>query len=264
MHPAWKPRKAEWVMLAPGVRFKMRVPNGEERLMAAAETAKAMATLRDGGELLEGFGLEGELELIQPDVIMGLAALVGAAFLADQVVEDWEGVGDENGEPIPLTGETMRLCLRQGLPDGGAPLVEAFLAWCDKSRAPVAQDLARLRALAEWEFSLSGPEHCKGCALEGAACATGGKPEGGALCPRTKNQPQTMPGLAAWAVAMRPGLWQRAGMGGAISGLSYADALAAAQAEGCHDLGGLVRCFGAIEAGALAAMAADHAARTNP
>ena len=34
----------------------------------------------------------------------------------------------------------------QGLPDGGAPLVEAFLAWCDKSRAPVAQDLARLRA----------------------------------------------------------------------------------------------------------------------
>jgi len=253
MHPAWKPPVAEWVGLAPGVRFLMRSPSADERLTAASMTAQLMANLREGRGDLMALGFEGEIGLIEDEnVLLGISALAGAAFLADAIVDDWEGFCDEAGEAIPLTQTAMRAALRWGPPEGGTPICETFLAWCDRARTPIGKDLERLRALALWEYG-GGAKHCEGCKELNEACATGGLDSEGSTCPRDRHKPLSVPGIAAWFATRSPGTWQRAGINGTLAGLNYPSAMARGQAHGCYDAGALVRCLEAVEAGALEA-----------
>lgn len=256
MHPAWKPREPEWVRLLDGVEFFMRLPTGDETTAAQAYTARIIGGLQDGRATLEGFAFEGdEMGLLTNlDVIMGLGSLIGAGYLAEQVVTDWRGIDDaETGEPVEFSVEALKVALRLGTPEGGPALVEPFLAWCSRPMVPIAADCRRLKALAKWEFG-GGGEHCKGCEAAEADCARGGT-DNGERCPRAVNAPQTAAGVAAWAATNGGGVWLRAGMSGQISGLDRSKAMDAANALGSFDRAALVRCFAAIEGGAMEAEA---------
>jgi hypothetical protein len=79
-------REPRWLDLGHGVR--LRVAPLTTALMAAARSDPAVASLPDGASK----------ETI---------AVVMAKALARLVVEDWEGVGDAEGNPVPVTPEAV-------------------------------------------------------------------------------------------------------------------------------------------------------------
>jgi hypothetical protein len=255
MHPGWRSRAPEWLPIAPGIRWLVKPTNGAIDAEVAAEVADIMGALLVGRAGLERVRLPLELfgDLGDADRIAGLGMLIGSILHAEQLVEAWEGMDDaETGEPLPLTPEHLTDALFLGPPEGGPPLFQVFYAWLQRPGVPVAADCRRLAALARWEHG-GGLAHCEGCELAGAPCAKGGT-DAGDPCPRRVNAPRTPAGRAALAACRLPGVWTRAGMGGAITGLDYAACLAVARADGAAlDDGALVRCLKAFERGAIEA-----------
>lgn len=256
MHEAWKPRGPEWATLAPGVKWLLAPVTGEIQAYVSARVARTMAGLYQSRVDLEDLGFDPEElgELRDLNVLAGLSVFAGAVYTAERVLEAWKGIDDpETGAPVEIGPESIRAALRHGTPEGGPALLQPFMAWLDRPRAPIAADLRRLRDLARWEHG-GGGEHCRGCEAVDAPCAQGGE-DGGARCPRFENAPQSELGIAALAISRRMGVWKRAGMGGQITGIDYGACLDLAQADGVADQGGLVRCLAAIEAGAAEALA---------
>ena len=89
----------QWCDLIPGVRVKLRPLT--TALMVSARGDPAIAHLPEGAATEE-------------------AALAMAKALARLVVEDWEGVGDAEGTPVPVTPEGIDALLDI------LPLFEAF------------------------------------------------------------------------------------------------------------------------------------------
>lgn len=223
---------------------------------AQAHVARTVAGLMEGRSTLEDLGYGGaSLGVLEDrDMLAGIGSLLGAVYLANIVVDEWEGIETEEGEAVELSLEALKAAFRLGTPSGGIVLLEPFLGWMDRPRVPIGADCARLRKLAEWEFG-EGARFCEDCVAGDRACVGGGINEDGSRCPRIEHAPLTVEGRAAWKAANRGGAWLRGGMNGALLGLNYADALTIAQAEGVTDTAALVRCFGAIEGGALKAEA---------
>lgn len=75
----------------------------------------------------------------------------------------------------------------------------------------------------------------------------------GTLCPRYRHDPHTLEGRTALTLALAPGIWRRAGMGGAMTGIDYAAAKALGDglAQG-SDWGRVVRLLHRFETGAIA------------
>lgn len=260
MHPAWKPRGPEWAPLAPGVRWLLRPRTAYTDSIVGPQVAATMAALYTGRAGLERVRLDlddfGDLKDLT--VLAGLSDLVAAVLYAELLVEAWDGMSDLEGAPIELSPEALTEALILGSPDVGQPLFQPFMAWVNRPREPIAAEQRRLRELAKWEYS-GGGSHCGGCAEVKADCAHGGT-DGGELCPRVRFAPRTSPGLTAWTITRRPGLWRLAGMDGQIVGLDYGSALAVAIAEAGAakewlDEAGFVRCLSAIEIGALSGAA---------
>jgi hypothetical protein len=259
MHPAWKPRGPEWATLAPGVKWLIRPLTGEVQAVVSARVARAVGSLQEGRGVLEEAGFEAEDlgQLADLDVLAGLSVFLGAAYLADLLVEAWHGIEDpDTGEEVELTPVAIRAALRLGAPGGGSALMEPFLAYVQRPQQPIAAESRRLRELAKWEH-LGGGEHCRGCEAVSAECALGGTDDGD-RCPRAINAPQTPAGIAALAATRTAGVWRREGMSGRLVGLDYAtcltliDATAADTAEWL-DRAAAVRFLQAIEAGAIEA-----------
>lgn len=251
----------DWVTLAPGVRWFARRPDGLEQAAIEAHVAKTMGAIHDGRASLEGLGFgDADLGLLSDvTVLAGLSVFTYAHTCAVRFVDAWEGVTDEDGEPLPVNPDTIAAALRYGAEGDGPALLRPWTAYLEGPREPVAAEKRRLRLLAEFVFG-GGQEHCNGCALAGAACASGGTdhdPETGerARCPQTEHAPQTVAGIAAWRVALRPGVWSRAGIDGVLVGLDYKAAMEMVDADGVGDVaaGTLYSCLAAIESGALKA-----------
>lgn len=261
MHPAWKPRAPEWVTLAPGVQFLMRMPTGEEIAEVGARVARAIGSLQDGRGTLEDMGFDPEEmgALGDLNVLAGFSTLCAAVFYGEKLIEGWRGIDDaETGEAVEVEPETIRAVMRLGTPEGGSALMAPFMAWIDAPRIPIAAEMRRLRELALWEYG-DGLTHCEGCDLVEAACAKGGTDDGD-RCPRAQHAPLTPPGIAALSATRKAGVWQRAGLDGSVAGLDYSACLNLARAAAGADNqwldeGALVRCLSAIEAGAMEAMA---------
>lgn len=262
---AWAAPAAEWVPLAPGVRWRLRRPDGADQAWVAAQTARILGRIHEGRAALEEIGVEAaEMgPALDLDRLAGLSGLVGACLHAGRLLEAWEGIDDpRTGAPLPIEPDTIRLALLKGPPPAGEPLLVPFLAWLEGPRRAMAAELFRLRALARDAFG-GGFDRCAACAEandgEGDPCARGGS-EAGERCPMQANAPLTPEGQTAWAIASRTaGIWSRAGLAGAVAGLDYRAALLAAEAEldgAAVDHGALFRAFQAIEQGRLEAEAA--------
>lgn len=271
---AWDADEPFWVPLAPGVRWRVRRrPDGADVTWVSAECARILGRIYDGRAALEEIGVEeGEMgPALDLDRLAGFASVVAGCLYASRLLVEWEGIDDpRTGQALPVEPGTIRLALLKGPPPGGEPLLTPWLAWVDAPRRAVAAEMHRLRARAKDAFA-GGFERCAACAGEnrgkGDACARGGS-VGGERCPMQANAPRTPEGEVAWAIAARTaGVWLRAGMGGAVSGLDYRAALLAAEAElgraGVVDHGALFRLFQAIEQGRLEAEAARAPARAD-
>lgn len=255
---AWSPGEAQWVRLAPGVKWLLKRPDGAIRAVVAADVGTLMAKVYAGRAALDAMGLDLEVEgALDLDRIAGLASVFSACLYARHCLQGWEGI-DDPATATPLDHsdpDNVRAALIYGPPPEGQPLLAPFLAWVEGPRRPMAAEAVRLKALARDHWS-GGAERCRACDDEGDACAKGGSVDG-ELCPRLANAPQTPEGLTAWAVASgTSGPWARAGMSGALTGLDYRAALLAVEAVGeVSDMGAVFKALQAIEAGRLEAEA---------
>jgi hypothetical protein len=265
-HTAWEEIGSAWVPIAPGVRFLLKPVTGDVVALVQSRVAKMMADIVNSRADLSALGFEDAAlgVLGDLDMVAGVSVFAAAVFYGEALIEDWDGIVDPTtGEKIDVTefaepelrALAIRSAMRFGTPEGRLALMPPFMAWVDAPRMPTAADQRRLREGAKWDFSAMGAEHCKGCAVTNARCARLGD-DGGALCPRVANAPQTAPGIAALEISRLAGVWRTGGMGGLV-GLDYAAALALYTGP---DEAGLVRCLAAIEAGALEA-AAERAAQ---
>lgn len=262
-HDAWSPAEPEWTPLAPGVRWLLRRPDGADRMIVTADVSQAMSRIYQGRAELEALGLDGEMSggdhVLSLDQLVGYSSLLTASRYARLCLIDWEGIDHpQTAEKLdPTDPSAIHDALVFGAPGGGAPLLAPFLAWIDQPRRPMGAETVRLRALAKDHWS-GGAERCRACADESDPCAKGGSIEG-ELCPRLKNAPLTPEGVAAWDIASgAAGLWERAGMTGAVAGLRYRDALLVFEGQGGGDqldFGAAFTAFRAIEAGRLEAEA---------
>lgn len=261
---AWQIPAPEWVPLAPGVRWKLKTPDGGVRAVVAADVAAIMAKVYQGRDGLEALGIEdtGAMgEVFNLDRLSGYASCLTACLFARHCLEEWEGIVDPtSGEPLDHQDpDNIRAALLHGAPPVGQPLLAPFLAWIEKPRRPMIAEAIRLRDLAADHWA-GGAERCRACADEGDPCQKGASVEG-EMCPRLKNTPQTPEGVTAWGIASTTsGLWQRGGMDGTVTGLDYRAALLAFEAETSGigqtvDHGAAFAAFRAIEQGRMQAQA---------
>ncbi len=144
-------------------------------------------------------------------------ALAMAKAIARRAVLDWEGVGDDTGQPLPASPEGIDALLEIW------PVFEAFQTHVCRQRPDPRRRKKRLRALAEWSFG-GGERYCAACE---ARCPD---------CPARLNRPQTYGWLAGlgsgrppWRTASgqsRRGAWLGHGGGirhGAGAGREHAD-----------------------------------------
>lgn len=260
---AWSPRPADWVPLAPGVRWLLRRPNGVDQRDVASEVAQVMSRVYSGRAALEQLGVDPDLdggEALDLDTIAAYASVLTAWMTAQRCLEGWEGIEDpETGQALDHTDpENVRAALIQGPPPHGADLLAPFLSWVEQPRRPMVAEGLRLRKRAR-DWWAGGQARCLACADQGDSCAKGAS-EAGALCPQRETEPLTPAGQAAWAIATGShGLWDRSGMDGRITGLKYHAALMAYEAR-CEedrsdcDHGAAFEAFRAIETGCLEAL----------
>ncbi len=188
-------REPRWLDLGHGVR--LRVAPLTTSFMAAARSDPSVTGLPEGASN----------ETI---------AVTMAKALARLVVLDWEGVGDADGEPVPVTPEGIDALLDI------LPLFEAFqLRYVSKG------------LLLEEEKNGSAPS-----ANGTSAGATGTADPAAAPareCPAVLNRPLTIEGWQVWDLAQRLTGQLRA-VPGAILGLDMTAALAMADALGIDTL----------------------------
>ena len=84
-------------------------------------------------------------------------ALVFAKAIARIAVTDWEGVGDADGNPVPVTPAGIDALLEVW------PIFEAFQAVYVAEGPAAGRGKKRLRALADWHFG-GGDRYCAACA----------------------------------------------------------------------------------------------------
>lgn len=280
-HPAWSIAEPQWVQLAPGVRWLLKRPDGVTQKVVAAEVAAIMGRVFHGRAALEELGLD--LDAEHPDAVRGLdldrlngyASILAAVYTAQRCLRGWEGIADPNtGEVLDHTDpEAIRAALIHGAPPEGQSLLAPFMSWVEQPKQPMTAEIFRLRKRAK-DWWGGGRERCLACVDEGEACAKGESaakvddPQKRELCPQLDGAPQTAPGRMAWDLATTtPGLWDRAGMGGSITGFKHGDALIAYEAQcgdnaEAADHGAAFAAFRAIESGALEAMMEKAAAES--
>ncbi|SDT97106.1 hypothetical protein [Stappia sp. ES.058] len=99
--------------IAPGVSLTMRPASSIDIDQAQGEASRVLAALFTAPDTLEDFGLGDYLPGTDTDAekLLGLSSYLTAALLMEQIVESWEGVADESGEPQPFNRASIGLFL---------------------------------------------------------------------------------------------------------------------------------------------------------
>ena len=99
--------------IAPGVSLTMRPASSIDIDQAQGEAARVLAVLFTAPDTLEDFGLADYLPVTETDAekLLGLSSYLTAALLMEQIVESWEGVSDDGGDPLPLDRASIGLFL---------------------------------------------------------------------------------------------------------------------------------------------------------
>lgn len=133
---------AEWVTLAPGVRLKLRRPDGLDQAVVEARTSQVMSRVILSDADLEEYGFEAADRgvMAQPHVLLGLSTFVSSCSFAELLIQEWE-IGDTEGPQPDLTPENIRALLRHGAtPEDGLPLLRPFQAWLNAPALRRAQE----------------------------------------------------------------------------------------------------------------------------
>jgi hypothetical protein len=180
----------EWLDLAPGLR--LLVGPLTTALIVSARADPAIETLPEGAS-------------------QEALALAMAKAVARRAVLDWEGVGDDAGNIVPVTPEGIDALLEIW------PVFEAFQTM-HVAKGLILDAEKTSRALADWSFG-GGDRYCAACQ---ASCPD---------CPARLNRPQTPEGWQVWDLVGRLGGQLRVIRGAALA-LAHAlgiDALIAAE-----------------------------------
>jgi hypothetical protein len=118
--------------LAPGVFFTLKPVSSLLLLQAEAKVRQEIAQIIQGGERMAAWGFEINGDVIGTEkdwasLLAGYSIFIGACILAELLLVDWEGIEDENGDPMPLTLDAIRQAFQYG--EEGRPMIllEPFL-----------------------------------------------------------------------------------------------------------------------------------------
>lgn len=99
------PGDASWEDMGGGVRMLIRpgtsIHENGARALASAKIAEALK----GVEILAEFGVVMEAEKLSSrrGMLLGLSELLVSIELGVLLIEEWEGIGDESGEPVAVS-----------------------------------------------------------------------------------------------------------------------------------------------------------------
>ncbi len=102
------PREARWIEIGEGVRLRVRPATTALVVTARMRASRQLEQMRKAAEDAQAAGLP--FEGPSPDdrdAAGGWAFALMALNLAREVVEDWEGVGDADGNPVPFALEGL-------------------------------------------------------------------------------------------------------------------------------------------------------------
>ena len=140
-----KPQEPVRHELAPGVFFTLKPISSLVLLQTEAKVRQEIAQIIQGGEKMATWGLEINGDLVGTDkdwgtLLAGFSVFIGACLLAELLLVDWEGIEDENGEPMPVTLDAIRQAFAYG--EDGRPMVllEPFLRITEGPRAKQAAE----------------------------------------------------------------------------------------------------------------------------
>lgn len=125
--------EAQWRNLPFGVQLKMRPTTGLISATIEAEMAREMTMLQLGEDVLTQYGFSPDEAglLADEQIALGFATIMRAAKRGKAVIEDWNLDGPD-GEPIPITLETLRKFFHLGpAPGSGSILLMHFNRLCD-------------------------------------------------------------------------------------------------------------------------------------
>ena len=188
---------------------------------AEAASVAAARALKDGAVVLETYGFDGEefAALADPANWKGVAEYLYAVEVGHMAIESWNGVIADHDPPFEAEVSRSAICKLMRID----PVRRCFMARMNEESGNFLEEVpegGRLYELGKWEFG-EGGEHCTGCAKLDRPCSKGLPGEDGALCPRHENEPRTAEGRAAAAIAGVAGVWNYAGMAGALVGLNW-------------------------------------------
>lgn len=114
-------QEPRWIDLGHGVRLLVKPATTALITTARARARRQLEELRKAGEAARESGLPFEgPDLTDQDAATGYAFALSCMTLARELVLDWEGVGDEAGQPLPFALDGLGELL------GYTGLAEAF------------------------------------------------------------------------------------------------------------------------------------------
>nr|WP_321482855.1 hypothetical protein [uncultured Cohaesibacter sp.] len=105
--------------LGGGVSMTMRPATSFEYRAAQDRAGKMLDAYLESADALAPFGLPPDLlsgasEDNHSHLVTGLTQVLVAVFVAEMVVTDWSGVGDESGDPLPLSQQALCALFQDG------------------------------------------------------------------------------------------------------------------------------------------------------
>lgn len=99
-----------------GASILYRPVTSVDREAGLAAARRFFEELRRSSEGLENYGFPAEMDVnADATLAIGMAALVNLVEISSRVVMSWEGVGDADGAPLPVTRQNLAALLREPL-----------------------------------------------------------------------------------------------------------------------------------------------------
>jgi hypothetical protein len=106
------------VALAKGVVVHARTATSVDVIAGEAEAARIVAAAVEGGALTEmlgfAFALEGP-DLEDPAVRASWVVFITEVLVAEQVITSWEGIGNQEGEPVEPDRASIAMLMQDPL-----------------------------------------------------------------------------------------------------------------------------------------------------